>query len=69
MDFNSLDISPELREKAKACKTPDELLELAKKEGYKLSEEELAAIAGGGDWCWSVCANFCDTHYNTSFPG
>ena len=36
MDFK--DISPELREKAKACKTPDEMLALAKAEGYKLSE-------------------------------
>ena len=31
MDFENLDISPELREKAKACKTPEELLALAKK--------------------------------------
>ena len=48
MDFK--DLSPELREKAKACKTPEELLALAKTEGYKLSEEELGAIAGGGGW-------------------
>lgn len=48
MDFK--DLSPELREKAKACKTPEELLALAKAEGYKLSEEELGAIAGGGGW-------------------
>ena len=48
MDFKNL--SPELREKTKACKTPEELLALAKAEGYKLSEEELGAIAGGGGW-------------------
>lgn len=48
MDYK--DISPELREKAKSCKTPEEMLALAKKEGYKLSEEELQAIAGGGSW-------------------
>ncbi len=48
MDFNEL--SPELREKAKACATPEELLALAKREGYKLSEEELAAVSGGGSW-------------------
>jgi hypothetical protein len=29
-------LSDELRKKAAACKTPEELLELAKKEGYKL---------------------------------
>ena len=48
MDFK--DLSPELREKAKACQTPEEMLALAKAEGYKLSEEELGAIAGGGGW-------------------
>ena len=45
MDFK--DISPELREKAKACKTPEEILALAKKEGYKLSDEEMQAVSGG----------------------
>ena len=47
MDFK--DISPELREKAMACKTPEEMLALAKAEGYKLSEEELSAVSGGWD--------------------
>ena len=28
------DLSPELREKAMVCKTPEEILALAKKEGY-----------------------------------
>jgi len=45
--MNLKDISPELREKAKACKTPEEMLALAKKEGYKLSDEEMEGIAGG----------------------
>ena len=45
MDFK--DISPELREKAKACTSPEEVLELAKNEGYELSDEELADISGG----------------------
>ena len=48
MDFKDMNISPELREKAKACKTPEEVLELAKKEGYKLSDEEMESISGGG---------------------
>ena len=50
MDLENLDISPELREKAKACKTPEELLALAKREGYKLSDAEMEAVAGGGNW-------------------
>ena len=49
--MNFEDISPELKEKAKACKTPEDILALAKEEGYTLSEEELDGIAGGGpEW-------------------
>lgn len=50
MDFNEL--SPELQEKAKSCKTPEEMLALAKEEGYELSDSELEAIAGG---TWHGC--------------
>ena len=52
MDIKNLDISPELREKAKACKTPEEMLTLAKAEGCKLSEAELEEVAGGGSSVW-----------------
>jgi predicted RNA-binding Zn-ribbon protein involved in translation (DUF1610 family) len=34
--------------KAKACKNHDELLELAKKEGVELTDEQLSTISGGG---------------------
>ena len=34
--------------KVKACKNHDELLELAKKEGIELTDEQLAVISGGG---------------------
>ena len=50
MDFENLDIAPELREKAKACTSPEELLALAKEEDYDLTDEELEAVSGGG-WC------------------
>ena len=50
MDFENLGISPELREKAKACTSPEELLALAKSEGYRLSDAEMEAVAGGGTW-------------------
>ena len=56
MNIDSMNIKPELYEKAKACKTSEELLALAKKEGYKLSDEEMAAVSGGG---WS-CEHFTD---------
>ena len=55
MDYK--DISPELREKVKACTSTEEILELAKKEGYKLSEGELEAVAGGG-YYWSGCSDY-----------
>lgn len=58
MNIDNLNLSPELREKAKACKTPEEMLALAKHEGYKLSEDELAAVSGGWDSCegFTECA-------------
>ena len=53
------DLTPEQMEKAKACKVPEDILELAKEEGYELSDADLEAI-GGGDWdCWTVCTGRC----------
>ena len=43
--FNSL--TDEQKEKAKQCKTMDELTAFAGKEGIELSDEVLDAIAGG----------------------
>ena len=48
MEFK--DLTPEQQAKARACKTPEELLALAKAEGYELSDEELEAVAGGMSW-------------------
>ena len=45
--MNFEDLSPELKEKVRACTTPEQALELAKEEGYTLSDEELKGIAGG----------------------
>ena len=47
MEIKELDINPELRAKAAACKTPAEILAVAKKEGVKLTEEQLESISGG----------------------
>ena len=60
MNIDDMNLSPELREKAKACQTPDEMLALAKKEGYKLSEAEIEAVSGG--WA-SGCSS--DVWYGT----
>ena len=59
--MNHDNISPELRERAKACKTTEELLALAKEEGIELSDEELNAVSGGmwqskcEEYKWESC--------------
>ena len=63
--MNIEDLSLELQEKAKACKTPEELLSLAKEEGVELADETLEAIAGGSSWsCITDCgSNKCTDHH------
>ena len=51
--MNFEDLTPGQQAKAKACKTPEEILALAKEAGYELTDEELEAVSGG----WS-CTNF-----------
>ena len=53
MDFDNL--TPELKKKALACKTPEELFELAKSEGMELTQEQLDSISGAGDTIWYSC--------------
>ncbi|MDO4806521.1 MAG: Nif11-like leader peptide family natural product precursor [Coriobacteriales bacterium] len=56
MKLNDLD--PELREKALACKTSDELVELAKESGIPMTDEQLASISGAANW--ETCTdNWC----------
>lgn len=45
MNFDA--ITPELLEKAQACKTPQEFISLAQDYGVELTDTELDAIAGG----------------------
>lgn len=52
------DLSPELREKARACKTTEELLTLAETEGVELSDDQLEAVSGGA--MWDDCETFLD---------
>ena len=71
--MNYDDLNPELLEKAKACETPEELLALAKEEGYELTDEQLEAVAGGidTDWmCLSVvtCENKACIQYGFHKP-
>lgn len=45
MNFD--DLAPEFKEKARACKSQEELAELAKAVGVELSDNGIAAVAGG----------------------
>ena len=39
--------------KARKCKTNEELIALAKEEGFTLTDEQLEAVSGGGCITWS----------------
>ena len=57
MDFD--DMSQEMKDRARACKTADEVLKLAREEGIELSDAELDQIAGGkGKWAHEECKDF-----------
>ena len=61
--YNNL--SDEVKEKARACRTPEEILALAQDEGFELSDEELEGIAGGSSWldqCGCHGRGFCSTN-------
>ena len=59
------DLSPEMQEKARACKTPEDIIALAAAEGYELSEEELDGITGGV--CWQINDDLSQSHPGQSF--
>ena len=54
-------ISDEVKAKAIACKTPEEILELAESEGMPLTMEDLEEVAGGHAWerCGEVATGHC----------
>lgn len=58
MNFDELK-SPGLQAKLKGAGTPEELLALAREEGFELSDEELDAVSGGKDW-WK-CEDYSPT--------
>ena len=58
--MNFEDVPEDIRERAKACKTPEELLALVAEEGFELTDEELDAINGGvlfADCTWDDCSD------------
>ena len=60
MKFNKL--SDEQRSKIADAKGPEEILEMAKEEGYELTQEELEAISGGGFWIEEYYCPECGSH-------
>lgn len=48
-NMNLEDLDPKLQERARACKTPEELVELARNEGVTLTEEQIERVSGGLD--------------------
>lgn len=48
--MNIENFTPEQVERAKACKTAEELFALAKQEGVELTDEQLDQVSGGSDW-------------------
>ena len=53
MDINKaiLDgLSEEMRAKVGACESPKDLIALADEQGVELTDEQLQAVSGGGDW-------------------
>ena len=57
MEFD--DLTPEQQEKARACRTPEDVLALAKESGIELTDEQMQAVSGG----WSEVDD-CTTKYN-----
>ena len=59
------ELTEEQKAKVRSCKTPDELLSMAKEEGYELTDDELEAVAGG-NWVWDYdckCVGDCWRYY------
>ena len=54
-------ISDEVKAKVIACKTPEEILELAESEGMSLNIDELEEVFGGRAWgnCSQVSTGHC----------
>ena len=65
---NFEDLTPELQEKAKACKSPAEVLALTQELGYELTDAELEGLSGGASWCSIVCGIVsCPDDYDSQY--
>ena len=60
MDTEKLDLA--VKAKLKGCETPEEILALAREEGYELSDAELEGVSGGWGSCGGYTKQICDDH-------
>ena len=51
-------LTDEQKKKVEAAQSPEELLAIAEKTGYELSEEQLNAVTESS-WCEHYCAGYC----------
>lgn len=59
------DMDPKIIEKAKACATPEEVVDMLHKEGVELDDGQLEQISGGG-WFGHQCPK-CGSYDVDSF--
>ena len=54
------DLTPDLKERARACTTSEEVRDLAQESGCEFSDEELDVISGGIDYnsCNAYCGEY-----------
>ena len=64
MEFK--DLTEEQKAKISSCKTPEEVQELAKGEGYELTDEELSEVSGGS-WGAAVKCPSCGSENVSTF--
>ena len=60
--MNFEDLTEEQKNKARECKTFEELVAFAEAEGIELSEEQLDAMSGGIDWNCPLIIKDCDKY-------
>ena len=67
-------VSKEQYEMIKGCKSSEELLDLAKKEGVNLTDEQLEYVSGGKSFCSKMngqqcpeCNGWLDSHGDWEF--
>ena len=66
----------ELKAQLESCNGPDDILALAKEEGYELTDEDLEAASGGDFWgpdtttvtCPACGKTFSNLHCYTTMP-